>query len=53
MKILLYSTLRSVVLGGLGASGALIKIENSSYLTNYVPEDGIKLSPGFYTSMFR
>jgi hypothetical protein len=41
----------SVSFGGFGSSGALIRIDNSSYLTSYLPEDGIKISPGAYTSI--
>jgi hypothetical protein len=41
----------SIFFGGFGASGALIRIDNSSYLTSYLPKDGIKISPGSYTSI--
>jgi hypothetical protein len=41
----------SISLGGFGASGALIRIDNGSYLTSYLPKDGIKISPGSYTSI--
>jgi hypothetical protein len=42
------STLNSFNSGGLGA---LIRIDNSSYLTSYLPEDGIKIQPGYKTSV--
>jgi hypothetical protein len=29
----------------------LIRIDNGSYLTSYLPKDGIKISPGSYTSI--
>jgi hypothetical protein len=34
-----------------GGLGALIRIANSSYLTNFYPRDGIKLEPGQVTSI--
>jgi hypothetical protein len=36
---------------GGGDSGALVRIENSSYLTSSLPEDGLKIPPGFKTSI--
>jgi hypothetical protein len=55
LKMVLYvnfhqnlSTINSFNSGGLGA---LLRIDNSSYLTSYLPEDGIKIQPGYKTSV--